>query len=161
MSDPAAHPTQYSFQAVATRRILFQEVEVPPGGLAVLTEGEKINTNMEMELSVSPIEEGKRAHVQLSLKVDPDPKYQPYHIEVSIAGVFATQVPIGEAEFLRFCQVNAPVILWPYARELVNRVTADAIRGPVRLDPVNLAAAFAQQSGVVAASPEVQPAPTS
>ena len=72
----------------------------------------------------------------------PDPKWHPYRIEVIVSGVFGSKDASPEL-FDQFCRSAAPSILFPYIRQIVHSVTADAIEGQLRLDPVNVQALVA------------------
>lgn len=98
-----------------------------------------VNLGVEIAASVELRASGKAAFVRLDTEITPDPKWQPYQLEVSIAAAFASP-NASEKDMLTFCQVAAPSILFPYIREMVNRLTMDAPFGSVRLNPMNVAA---------------------
>jgi preprotein translocase subunit SecB len=84
------------------------------------------------------------ALVELDSKIIPNLEWQPYRLEVKIAGMFQTQN--GTIEDLKtFCQKAAPSILFPYIRETAHRLTMDAPAGPIRLDPMNIASLLNQK----------------
>jgi preprotein translocase subunit SecB len=62
---------------------------------------------------------------------------------VGIAAAFQAE-NASEAELLAFSRVAAPSILFPYVREMVHRLTSDAPRGQVRINPINVAALLNQ-----------------
>lgn len=67
----------------------------------------------------------------------PDPAKLPYRVSVEVVGRFS--ITGGTPEQLEtFTQVNAPVILFPFIRAVVHEATANASRGPLRLNPMNL-----------------------
>ena len=103
------------------------------------------------------------ALVELDTKIIPTLEWQPYRLEVKIAGMFQTQN--GTVEDLKtFCQKAAPSILFPYIRETAHRLTMDAPAGPIRLDPMNIASLLNQNPWSVAninASATEQPQPSS
>lgn len=83
-----------------------------------------------------------RGMVTLGLVIQPDFKWQPYKLEVTVAALFSSKTASVEL-FDLFCKTNVPVILFPYVRQIVHTLTADAEYGPVRLSPVNLSAVLA------------------
>lgn len=85
----------------------------------------------------------------------PDPRHQPYRIEVVLSGIFVAGEGVTEAELTFFAQNAVPTILWPYVREAVYRITQDARYGPTRLDPINVSGVLAQPGWE-----EVRPAPS-
>jgi preprotein translocase subunit SecB len=92
------------------------------------------------QLVVNP--EARRAELALNVGVAPDPKWQPYVISVRVVGRFSQAAgPIEQ--FAQFLRMGAPAILFPYIREIIDRLTADGKYGRVRLNPVNIQAMLA------------------
>ena len=56
-----------------------------------------------------------------------------------MSGTFKAEESVAEDDLTRFARTAVPIILFPYLREQVHRVTMDGTYGPVRMDPVNLA----------------------
>jgi preprotein translocase subunit SecB len=79
----------------------------------------------------------RRAELTLNMDVTPDPKWQPYKISVRVIGQFS-QIVGDLKQFQQFLRISAPAILFPYVREIIDRLTADAKYGKIRLNPVNL-----------------------
>lgn len=130
---------------MAVRKVLFQEHPKQPA-----EEGEKrpprVGVNLEFQVGVQSgkaTDHEHRAVVTLVVKVHLDPKWQPYELEVVIAGAFAG-IGLNEQQFDQFCRLSVPSILFPYVRQLVHNITTDANFGPVRIDPVNLVQLAAQ-----------------
>lgn len=72
------------------------------------------------------------------------PKWQPYRLDLVVVGRFSMSE--GAAEDLDlFTKTNAPAVLFPFLREAAHRITRDGKYGPIRVDPVNIAALFAKQ----------------
>lgn len=140
-AEAGAAPTSvgtFTFDRFVVRKARFEEVEQAPGEPgekrpALLTSHLKLNVQLEQDT------EKARARVVLSVIVQPDLKWQPYEIEVVVVGLF--REASGDHGLLeQFCMANAPAILFPYARQIIHTLTADAGYGPVRLNPVNLQA---------------------
>jgi preprotein translocase subunit SecB len=75
--------------------------------------------------------------VTLQVVLLPDLKWQPYHVEVVVAGVFRAD-RLAPALFDEFCRRAVPSILFPYVRQIVHTLTTDGAFGPVRLNPINI-----------------------
>ena len=119
---------------------------------------------------------GHGALVELDCKIKPNMEWQPYRLEVKIAGMFQTLNGTAQ-DLMVFCQKAAPSILFPYIRETAHRLTMDAPAGVIRLDPTNISALLNQKpwgevnlnpsatapqqpsSQSVSASPETEPQP--
>lgn len=103
----------------------------------------KLQVNLEMIAGVKLLAvqtaEGAThgAIVELDTKIIPNMEWQPYRLEVKIAGMFQTQDGTAE-DLMVFCQKAAPSILFPYIRETAHRLTMDAPAGVIRLDPMNI-----------------------
>jgi preprotein translocase subunit SecB len=87
---------------------------------------------------VSPL----RFEVAISLSGEPTTEI-PEQIAVRIVGVFSAEsanvnVPLGE-----FLRVNAPAILFPFAREVISTLTGRGPFGTFHLNPVNVPALLA------------------
>jgi preprotein translocase subunit SecB len=107
--------------------------------LAPVADGEERPKNYDTQMSVGArvSTNGPLGVVSLTVTVLPDPHVKPYEVQVEVAGEF--EMFNGTAEIFReFCQNNAPVIIFPYVRHLIEQLTADGRYGRVRLDPVNL-----------------------
>lgn len=112
------------------------------GGEELKTSGRpaKLNVSLEMIAGVKLFATevaGHGALVELDSKIIPDQEWQPYRLEVKIAGAFHTQNGTAD-ELLHFCKRAAPSILFPYIRETAHRLTMDAPAGVIRLDPMNI-----------------------
>lgn len=128
------------FEGFFVRAAAFAEL---PGAEATPpAPGQTVPVSLEIQAVFSQGEtpEGRAvAEVHLHVNLEPDPSLQPYHLKVSVTGVFAALEGVGAEDFKLFCRHSTPAILWPYIRQLVSALTADARYGPLRLDPVNVA----------------------
>lgn len=124
----------FGFAGFVVSKILFQELPKLP-----LAEGEELSnqltTNVSLGYGIS--ENREQAEVRFGLTAAPDPRDKPYQLEVEVVGQFVQKSGPPE-KFEEFCRSAAPMILFPYVREVVNRITHDARYGPIRLDPMNL-----------------------
>ena len=139
----ARAPATFAFDAFAVLRALFQEMpwSVPPKPRPDVI-STQLNTTVRVGLSEDPLS----AEVHMELQVAPDPQFQPYNITVAVVGVFSVAPGGTKEDLTTFAKSNAPVILFPYLRELVSRLTVDARFGPVRLNPMNVRDALAKHS---------------
>ena len=149
-------PALFGFVGIVVTKILFTELAKVP-----LAPGDKVIPRLQSNVSLGfGIKEPEfdKAEVRFGLSVTGDPRDKPYQIEVEIAGQFTLKEGTRD-DFEAFCKQRAPVILFPYIRELVNRLTQDARFGPIRLDPLNVADLI-KPEGWKTAEPPVRP-PTS
>lgn len=104
----------------------------------------KLEVNVEMIAKVKLLSvetaqgPGHGAIVELDCAIKPNMEWQPYRVEVNIAGAFHTIDGTVE-DLMNFAQKAAPSILFPYIRETAHRLTMDAPAGVIRLDPMNIA----------------------
>lgn len=131
----------FFFDGFAVREVVYRTLEREPCApdekrperLVV-----KYHVSGRLQFSAS----GKEALITMRISVRPDPKWQPYDVEATIVGKFRTGT--SEAgEFLQFCQLGAPAILFPYIRQRIHSVTTDGEHGALLIDPMNTQALFA------------------
>jgi preprotein translocase subunit SecB len=79
----------------------------------------------------------------LTLAAKGDPHYRPYEVTVEVVGEFVA-APGQQVDLASFCKEVAPNILFPYARQIVDRLTADGRFGPLRINPLNVRAILSQ-----------------
>lgn len=132
------------FSGYSVRRLSFVEILPAPVPVAAPVPGESKPITLNLSVAIGLVSESM-AEVTLSASMKPDPSAQPYEIEAVLSGVFVAHDGTKTDALQRFCQLNAPVILWPYLRAAVHQVTMDGRYGPVRMDPVNLAALLGQK----------------
>lgn len=144
---------QFKLDRLLVRKVVFEEIPLQPSA-----EGEKRPPRVPLGLQFkagigSPEGDTRRAIVSLEVVVTPDPRWQPYRIGVTVAGIFSGE-DVTEAEFDQFCRLGVPPILFPYVREIVHHLTADALFGPIHLDPVNLSVLLGSWTSTEAPRPE-------
>lgn len=137
---------QFGLDRLIIQRVLFEHLERAPG-----LPDEKQPAAIDMQLTIGGrvdinVEEG-RGKVALNVVVRPDPKWQPYRIEVDVIGAFRL-ISGGPEIFDQFLRTATPPILFPYVREAIDRVTRDAAYGRVLLQPVNVQAMLANWTRV-------------
>ena len=84
----------------------------------------------------------RRFEVVITVTIEPS-KDSPEQVSVRLIGLFTAddgELSIGFAEFLR---VNAPAILFPYAREIISTMTGRGPFGAFHLNPINVPALLA------------------
>lgn len=133
---PAVSPT-FEMHGIALNRALFEHLpRVTPGPDE--KKPSQMNYNMMLGAGVKYLTNG-RHEVSLGMTVTPDPKWMPYKIEVEMIGLFSVTAGT-EDDLKQFTRLAAPTILFPYVREVISKLTADAKYGPVRLSPMNVQA---------------------
>lgn len=162
MTEPAPESgtdTKFHFVGLHTRRLVFLELPAPAGGVRKLEPGETRPMQVQFELAVAVKAPERQLQTTLSVTAIPDPAFQPYRIEASISGTFKADEGVGEDDLNRFARTAVPTILFPYVREIIHMATRDGLYGPVRMNPVNLAALVGPEGWEeVSASSERNPA---
>ena len=136
--DTTTPPAQVSFffDRLIVQRAIFEELPRAAGA-----EGEQRPAQLEgrlnLTLNIAQVENQPQGLVTLVVIVEPDLKWQPYRIEVAVAGLFRSDRH-DPALFDEFCKRAVPSILFPYARQVIHNLTTDAAFGVVRVNPINL-----------------------
>jgi preprotein translocase subunit SecB len=115
------------------------KVEIP--------EGEKSPERFPLELGIAVkvlVSDEKVGRVLLKLSVKGDPRTKPYQVEVELVGEFVARDSTREA-VAEFCRDAGPTLLFPYARQIIDRMTSDGFYGPIRLDPIYLRQMLVEQ----------------
>lgn len=137
MPDKVASEPSFSFDRYIVRKVVFEQiVRTPP------EKDEKkpaiINTPMNVSLAIGPPNAAaNKSQVTFAVVITPDPKWQPYRVEVVVSGVFGYANTDAET-FEKFCKGSVPSILFPYIRQIVQSTSADGAYGPVRINPINI-----------------------
>lgn len=134
-------PATFNLVSIVITKAAYELIHAD--GIKTGTRPPKMQVNVEMIAKVNLLSmetakgPGHGAFVALDCKIKPDLEWQPYRIEVNIAGAFQTTNGTAD-ELMNFAQKAAPSILFPYIRETAHRLTMDAPMGVVRLDPMNI-----------------------
>jgi preprotein translocase subunit SecB len=155
--DVPAVASGFRFMGFHPRLVAFQETGPPP------TEPPAPLADLPMQIQLTAkasFAQDGSMEVTLDLRLAPAPAQLPYGVRVVASGYFSAKGDLGEEEVQKFAKLNAPVIMWPYMREYVHRVTADARFGPLRLNPVNLVALLGGSTWTAIAAGE-EPVPDS
>lgn len=127
---------KFSFQRLMVRKAIFEQVDRAP-----IAEGETkpktIQTGLEIGGLIQTNPNAMQGLVTLNVALKPDLKWQPYRIEISVAGFFAAENATEEI-WQQFCRSAVPPILFPYVRNLIHVLTVDAAFGLIRLNPINI-----------------------
>lgn len=119
-----------------------------PNPLTIFTSESQVQPNIGVSVQAKAQNLGDRNfEVVLDIKVDAKREEEAmFMVELSYAGVVTIGNEIEEAELNRFVMVEAPHLLFPYARNIVSDMTRDGGYPPLMLSPVDFAALFQQQS---------------
>lgn len=71
-------------------------------------------------------------------------------VELDYAGVISVAQELSEQEVERYVMVEAPTLLFPFARGIVADATRDGGYPPLFITPINFEALFAQQQQAMA-----------
>lgn len=129
-------PATFSFDRLIVRKAIFEQLPRDPIG----TEEDRptqLQGELKLTLGVEIDEAQPRGQVTLQVVLSPDLKWQPYRLEVVVAGVFRAE-RLAPTLFDQFCRRAVPSILFPYARQIIHTLTADAAFGAVRINPINV-----------------------
>lgn len=119
-----------------------------PNPLTIFTSDSQVQPNIGVSVQAKAQNLGDRNfEVVLDIKVDAKRENEAmFMVELSYAGVVTIGNEIEDAELNRFVMVEAPHLLFPYARNIVSDMTRDGGYPPLMLSPVDFAALFQQQS---------------
>lgn len=119
-----------------------------PNPLTIFTTESEAQPNIGVSVQAKAQNLGDRNfEVVLDIKVDAKRENDPmFVVELSYAGVVTIGEEIEEAHLNRFVMVEAPHLLFPYARNIVSDMTRDGGYPPLMLSPVDFAALFHQQA---------------
>lgn len=118
----------------------------------VLSDVEREGDELELELDVERVVKfgwdwrplaPRRFEVVLEIIADPDPAV-PERAQVRVMGVFEASEGEPIVPFVDFIRVNAPAILFPFAREVISTMTGRGPFGAFHVDPVNVPALLAE-----------------
>lgn len=119
-----------------------------PNPLTIFTSESEVQPNIGVSVQAKAQNLGERNfEVVLDIKVDAKRENEPmFVVELSYAGVVTIGDEIEETQLNRFVMVEAPHLLFPYARNIVSDMTRDGGYPPLMLSPVDFATLFQQQS---------------
>lgn len=104
-----------------------------------------------LDVGASFVDNERRALVSLRLTVKP-PAALKYFEELSarVEGAFVMANPEDTETLKAFASAQAPVILLPYARQVISSLTAESRLGAVVLPPINMQAVIDAMRGTKA-----------
>lgn len=119
-----------------------------PNPLTIFTTDSEVQPNINVSVQAKAQNLGERNfEVVLDIKVDAKrEKDVMFVVELSYAGVVTIGNEIEESQLNKFVMVEAPHLLFPYARNIVSEMTRDGGYPPLMLSPVDFSALFQQQS---------------
>ena len=119
-----------------------------PNPLTIFTSESEVQPNIGVSVQAKAQNLGDRNfEVVLDIKVDAKREDEPmFVVELSYAGVVTIGNEVEEGHLNRFVMVEAPHLLFPYARNIVSDMTRDGGYPPLMLSPVDFATLFQQQS---------------
>ena len=99
------------------------------------SEGPNLDINIHVE--VNPLDE-QVFEVALLLNIKAQQKEQPlFLVELSYAGIFRVAEACDDEERKRLLLIDAPTLLFPFARTIVSNLTREGGLPPLLLNPVN------------------------
>ena len=119
-----------------------------PNPLTIFTSESEVQPNIGVSVQAKAQNLGDRNfEVVLDIKVDAKRENEAmFVVELSYAGVVTIGEEVEEGHLNRFVMVEAPHLLFPYARNIVSDMTRDGGYPPLMLSPVDFAMLFQQQS---------------
>lgn len=95
------------------------------------------NLDINIHVEVNPLDEHV-FEVALLLNIKAHQKEHPlFLIELSYAGIFRVAESAAEEERKRLLLIDAPTLLFPFARTIVSNLTREGGLPPLLLNPVN------------------------
>ncbi len=82
--------------------------------------------------------EKKTALVTLIIKIFESVEKAPFSIDIAITGKFMGEEDMTKEVFNNMCNINAPAILFPYVRTIINTVTSQSGYPPLTLPLINI-----------------------
>lgn len=102
--------------------------------------------NIKMNNSISM--EQKEILTSIIIKVFDKTESYPYFIDVKITGLFTFEEADTNKNIIdHFSKINAPAIIYPYARSLIQSITAQAGGPTLTLPVVNIAETIKKTKG--------------
>jgi preprotein translocase subunit SecB len=132
--DKPAPVSGFSFDKLWIARFLFQEVPVP--------ENESPDEEVKLRVGGGIGLFDHSAEVKLEFWITPNLRKKPYLIELAIVGRFSGK-DVTKEQLVRFCQSNAPAIMFPYVRQSIQSITANGRAGAFHLPLMNMLGVFA------------------
>ncbi|WP_052046079.1 protein-export chaperone SecB [Candidatus Paracaedibacter symbiosus] len=119
-----------------------------PNPLTIFTSDSEIQPNIGVSVQAKAQNLGERNfEVVLDIKVEAKREEDTMFVaELSYAGVVTVANEVEEINLNRFVMVEAPHLLFPYARNIISDMTRDGGYPPLMLSPVDFAALFHQQA---------------
>lgn len=119
-----------------------------PNPLSIFTTESEAQPNIGVSVQAKAQNLGERNfEVVLDIKVEAKREEDVMFIaELSYAGVVTVADETDESQINRFVMVEAPHLLFPFARNIISDMTRDGGYPPLMLSPVDFAALFQQQT---------------
>lgn len=141
---PLAHPNigfiRFWVPSMTMREIAkAQSSEEPPLG------GYPIQFSVGARVTTANATQAKVGHLFLDFSLKGDPRDKPYELQLQIVGEFAMRDGSHE-DLATFCREVGPTLLFPYVRQIVDRMTSDGQHGSVRISPLNIRAMLGPES---------------
>lgn len=96
-----------------------------------------IQVNFDLKKSNVDFEK-KTALVTLIIKIFESVEKAPFSIDLSITGKFMGEEDMTKEVFDNMCNINAPAILFPYIRTIINTLTSQSGYPPLTLPLINI-----------------------
>lgn len=124
-----------AFDSVSVERVIFNvmpDYEKPEGPIEI---------GLEFHVDQNFESDGKKLTVGLKVTTTfPSSPTPPMEIEVSVKGIFRLEKDDNLDFFNTFSEVQAPALLYPYAREVISTLTGKSRLPTLLLPPANLQA---------------------
>ena len=95
---------------------------------------EKLNNTINVSKMIDGADK-RRVVIQIDVAIQNEMKT--LDIGLQVKGIFLAIEDMPDEMFARFCDQNAPAILFPYARALLSSITAQAGIAPLILPTIN------------------------
>lgn len=116
---------------------------------------------VEIQLEAKAVysERGDRAFVTLRASLESPPKTRLFvKLAAAVEGTFSVRAGTDPQRLQRFATVQAPVLLMPYLREVITKLTAQSRLGALVIPPLNMAEIMKEMQSQAAEKPNATPA---
>ncbi|MFV0321484.1 MAG: protein-export chaperone SecB [Alphaproteobacteria bacterium] len=141
-----AQAPNINVQVQYTKDLSFECPNAPEVFLLMAQNKAKPAINVAHDVQVGRLGEGNAYEVMLSIKVEcqnEEDKKNMFLFELAYAGVFVVEAPENLIQLMLF--VEAPRLLFPYARQIVSSTIIEAGFPPVHLPPIDFMETFRQK----------------
>jgi preprotein translocase subunit SecB len=138
MKIESEHADKVQFERIWVREAVFRDVD---GAMDVPTANQKVeDLRLSLAVSVTMAKEGLSAVVALRCVLEPNDKHPRMFEELSVTveGQFSVADASAKGRLDAFAKGQAPILLFPYARQALTTLTGATRMGGLVIPPINM-----------------------